>query len=58
MIVEEPGGPLFIANVFVGMSPDVLAASPEARAALARDNWFVDAPAPAHGVIRSRPATR
>ncbi len=58
MIVEEPGGPLFIANVFVGMSPDVLAASPEARAALARDNWFVDAPAPAHRVIRSRPATR
>jgi len=58
MIVEEPGGPLFIANVFVGMSPDVLAASPDARAALARDNWFVDAPAPAHRVIRSRPATR
>ncbi len=56
MIVEEPGGPRFVSNVFVGMSPHALAESPEARAALARANWFLDAPAPR--VIPVRPGTR
>jgi hypothetical protein len=31
-----------MANVFLGMSPDMFAGSSDARATLARDNWFVD----------------
>jgi PPM family protein phosphatase len=42
-LIEENSAPAFIANVFVGTSPDLLAGSSDARAAMVRDNWFVDA---------------
>lgn len=56
MIVDENSASMFIANVFVGISPDVLAGSTDARTALARDNWFVDART--LRVIRPRPGSR
>jgi PPM family protein phosphatase len=42
VIVENLGVAQFNANVFVGSSANALTGSREARAALARGNWFVD----------------
>jgi hypothetical protein len=42
--------------VFFGLSPDLFGGSSDARAALARDNWFVDARS--LRVIRPRPGSR
>jgi serine/threonine protein phosphatase PrpC len=55
--VEENSGSTFMANVFVGMSPDMFAGSSDARATLARDNWFVDR-RPAARPVRPRPGGR
>jgi hypothetical protein len=56
LIIDASRSPTFIANVFLGVSPDVLAGSTDARAALARDNWFVDART--LRVMRPRPGSR
>jgi hypothetical protein len=42
LLIEADSAPSFTANVFVGISPDLFGGSSETRAALARDNWFVD----------------
>jgi PPM family protein phosphatase len=55
-LIVEDSTPTFVANVFVGISPDVFAGSSDARATLVRDNWFVDART-LH-VLRPRPGTR
>jgi serine/threonine protein phosphatase PrpC len=55
--VEENGGSIFMANVFLGMSPDMFTGSSDARATLARDNWFVDR-RPAARPVRPRPGGR
>jgi serine/threonine protein phosphatase PrpC len=43
LILEDKGAAEFSANVFVGSGANVFTGSSEARAAFARDNWFVDA---------------
>ena len=45
LLVENDGAAQFSANVFVGSTANGLTGSNEVRAALARDNWFVDNPA-------------
>ena len=42
-IIQADTARTFVANVFIGTAPDGPAASSDARAMLARDNWFVDA---------------
>jgi serine/threonine protein phosphatase PrpC len=56
LLIEADSAPTFTANVFVGITPDLFGGSSETRAALARDNWFVD-PRTLR-VIRPRPASR
>jgi hypothetical protein len=46
LILENQQGAHFNANVFVGSSANVFTGSPEARAAFARANWFVEARTP------------
>jgi serine/threonine protein phosphatase PrpC len=41
--VEAGSTAAFVANIFQGVGPEGLGSGPEARAALTRDNWFVDA---------------
>lgn len=55
-MLGEGQGAVFVGNVFVGMGPDVLSASPATRASLARDNWFLD-PGTTR-VTRPRPSAR
>jgi serine/threonine protein phosphatase PrpC len=52
--LQGDGATTFTANVFVGIGADVLASSTDTRAALVRDNWFVDVRVP--HVSRPRPA--
>jgi serine/threonine protein phosphatase PrpC len=54
MSIQENSAPAFVANVFVGISPDVFGPPGDMRSALVRDNWFVDART-LHA-IRPRPA--
>ena len=56
LLIEENSAPVFTANVFFGISPDLFGGSSDTRAALARDNWFVDARS--MRVIRPRPGSR
>ncbi len=54
--VEENSAATFMANVFLGVSPDMFAGSSDARARLARDNWFMDGKA--MRPVRPRPGGR
>ena len=54
--VEENSAATFMANVFLGISPDMFAGSSDARARLARDNWFMDGKA--MRPVRPRPGGR
>ena len=54
LIVEDRGEAGFSANVFVGGGASLLTGTSAARAAFARDNWFVDGRTPG----ASRPARR
>jgi serine/threonine protein phosphatase PrpC len=56
LIVQESSATTFVANVFVGISPDAFAGSADSRATLVRDNWFLDASA--LRVLRPRPGRR
>ncbi|MEN3336363.1 MAG: family protein phosphatase [Acidobacteriota bacterium] len=54
--LQADSGTTFVANVFVGIGPDMLASSSDARAALVRDNWFVGGRG--QHVTHPRPASR
>jgi hypothetical protein len=56
LLIEANSTPVFTANVFFGISPDLFGGSSDTRATLVRDNWFVDARS--LRVIRPRPGTR
>jgi hypothetical protein len=56
LIVQESSATTFVANVFVGISPDAFPGSADSRATLVRDNWFLDASA--LRVLRPRPGRR
>lgn len=55
-MIEEQSAPVLIGNVLFGISPDLFGGSAETRAALVRDNWFVDART--LRVTRPRPGSR
>jgi serine/threonine protein phosphatase PrpC len=43
LVIEAGATAVFLANVFQGMTPDAVGVQDEARAALIRNNWFIDA---------------